>query len=123
MDFEFTYDLTEKTHSLAVLAEHRALGVCLSHELNANENLAFELETLLITLQQEQHKRITLTDWVIEIEEETIAVKHNSLYTDQGELLEPDVDGFMDWELSATCGKDDVIDMLSSWLSFVIEEG
>lgn len=121
MDFEFTYDYREKRHGVLVLAEHRAIGMCLSQEYAADRANADGLEILLRQLELGQDSRIELTDWVIDIEDEEVLFRHNSLFTDGEAVFEQNMDSYLDWEISASCGKDDVIELIANWLDFILE--
>lgn len=123
MDCEFTYNYQDKSHGVVTCSEHIAIGICLSHEFGQqSEHRLSDIEALLVTLESEHDKRIELNDWVVEIEDEEVCFKHNSLCSTDPDIDEPDVDSYLDWELIAKCGKDDLLDLLSSWLSFVIEQ-
>lgn len=122
MDFEFTYNYRDKTFVLVTSSEHRAVGMCLSQEFGDNILVSNKLHQLLVTLEQENDKRIELDDWVIDIEGEEVHFFHNSVCSQGPELALPDVDDYWDWEVSARCGKDDLIDLVSSWLSFATEQ-
>ena len=122
MDFEFTYNYREKTFGLVTSSEHRAIGMCLSQEFGEQLLSSNNLDSLLVTLEKEKDKRVELTDWVIDIEEEEVSFFHNSVLGQSAELEQPDVDNYWDWEVSAKCGKDDLIDLVSSWISFAADQ-
>lgn len=122
MDFEFTYNYREKTFGLVTSSEHRAIGMCLSQEFGEQLLSSNNLDNLLVTLEKEKDKRVELTDWVIDIEEEEVSFFHNSVLGQSAELEQPDVDNYWDWEVSAKCGKDDLIDLVSSWISFAADQ-
>lgn len=122
MDFEFTYNYREKTFGLVTSSEHRAIGMCLSQEFGEQLLSSNNLDNLLVTLEQEKDKRVELADWVIDIEEEEVSFFHNSVLGQSAELEQPDVDNYWDWEVSAKCGKDDLIDLVSSWISFAADQ-
>lgn len=123
MDCEFTYNYQDKSHGIVTFSEHIAIGICLSQEFGANsKSRTNDIEQLLVSLEEAQDKRIELSDWVVEVEEEDVCFKHNSLCSSEPGIDEPDVDSYLDWELIAKCGKHDVVELLSNWLSFVIEQ-
>lgn len=123
MDCEFTYNYQDKSHGVVTFSEHIAIGVCLSHEFGTYSSKRINsIEQLLVSLENEQDKIIELSDWVIEIEEEDVCFKHNTIFSDEPDLFDPNVDAYLDWELVARCGKHDVVELLSSWLSFVVEQ-
>lgn len=122
MDFEFTYNYREKTFGLVTSSEHRAIGMCLSQEFGEQLLSSNNLDNLLVTLENEKDKRVELKDWVIDIEEEEVSFFHNSVLGQTSELEQPDVDNYWDWEVSAKCGKDDLIDLVSSWISFAADQ-
>lgn len=123
MDCEFTYNYHDKSHGVVTFSEHIAVGIFLSQEFGQyREDQIKNIEQLLVTLESEQNKQIEFSDWVIELEDEGVSVKHNTLCSKEPDIEEPDVEGYLDWELIAKCGKDDMVDLVSSWLSFVLEQ-
>eukprot|EP00998_Keelungia_sp_KM082_P005962 NODE_2243_length_1105_cov_37.604294_g2225_i0.p1 GENE.NODE_2243_length_1105_cov_37.604294_g2225_i0~~NODE_2243_length_1105_cov_37.604294_g2225_i0.p1 ORF type:complete len:125 (-),score=3.79 NODE_2243_length_1105_cov_37.604294_g2225_i0:70-444(-) len=122
MDFEFTYNYRDKTFGLVTSSEHRAIGMCLSQEFGDQILVSNKLEELLVTLEKENDKRVELKEWVIDVEEEEVNFFHHSVCNQDAELEQPDVDNYWDWEVSARCGKDDLIDLVSSWLAFAAEQ-
>ena len=118
MDFEFIYDYQTKQHSVVTSSEQRAVGVFLSNQLQGDPEV---LETLLGSLEQDS-ARLLFTEWVLEVEGVDIHLQHNSLLNADTEHGEESCSGFMDWEMSAKCGKDDLIELVSNWLSFIVEQ-
>jgi len=122
MDFELIFDVKNKQHGIVTSSEHRAIGVCLTHEFSQASNPKLSIAELLELLLEKQEYRLELLDWVMDIEEEDVVVRHNSLCNKDPELDEPDVDSYLDWEMMAKCGKDDLIELVSNWLSFIEEQ-
>ncbi len=122
MDCEFTYNYRDKSFELVTSSEHRAIGTCLSHEFGRSPAEHEVLHKLVSLLETEQVNRFELDEWVIEVELVDVCVKHNSVCVDEAEIEEPDVDSYLDWELTAKCSKDDLAYVISSWLSFVNEQ-
>lgn len=123
MDCEFTYNYHDKSHGVITFSEHIAVGVCLSQEFGGrSEQRVSKVEQLLSSLEKQQDNCVELLNWVVEIEQEEVCFKHISLYGNAPELDDPDVNRYLDWELVAKCGKQDVIELLSNWLSFIVEQ-
>jgi uncharacterized protein YacL (UPF0231 family) len=115
MDFEFIYDYKTKNHSIVTGAEQKAIGVFLSQELEGDIT---KLEELLASLTLRETK-IEYTEWSIEVEVEDIFVFHHSILASASELDNSEHPSYLDWEVSAKCGKDDFIELVSNWISFI----
>lgn len=115
MDFEFIYDYKTKRHSVVTGSEQKAVGVFLSQELDGD---IAKLEDLLARLTLREAK-IEYTEWSVEVEEEEAFVFHHSILASESESDSNEHSSYLDWEVSAKCGKDDFIELVSSWMSFI----
>lgn len=111
MDYEFYFDASEQRTLAKVNPPHSAFGTWLSYELGANTELAELTLERLKTGQPEWE--LPGREWLLTKEQETVLLKHHSLFEEVIENEELHID---ENALQAEAGPEDFEHLLSAWL-------
>ncbi|UJF19630.1 YacL family protein [Vibrio sp. SS-MA-C1-2] len=126
MDFEFRKSTLDDNYRAIFSMGHEALGRWIIEELGSDPKaiklLLEQVEQLQGSSEEWQQKGKELT---ITINSEEILVQANSTFvesdlTDQQSIEEESHFGYYDEESVSLCGREDFIEVIDSWLAFVL---
>ena len=118
MDVEFVYDTKNKRHSVDMTGEHALVAQFLNAEVEVAQKDPSAILALLQTLESREQTLLPFVEWTMEVEDDDLRILHNALYQSNHEHSDF-APSSADWQLSVECGKQDMIDLLTSWAEFV----